>query len=184
MIGYFNAKKQSEDEYLLTNSINPAPKNTIASTKMNCITLSSYLRKNQRPIRGKKYMINPPRKTTLTTSHTQNSPPDSPLNIPPTTARTSNVSVSVTAVPPTAILTLRCRDTPYRITMGYATRVCEAYILANRTEVIKLYFKKVMLTTKPIMIGIIKANNPSITAFPRFCLKSAIFISRPAKNII
>lgn len=41
------------------------------------------------------------------TSHSQNSPPDSPLNRPPTTASTSNVSVSVTAVPPTAILTLR-----------------------------------------------------------------------------
>ena len=49
---------------------------------------------------------------TLTTSHIQNKPPDSPLNMPPTTARTSSVSVSVTAVPPTAMLTLRWRDTP------------------------------------------------------------------------
>ena len=157
-----------------TNSIKPAPKNTMASTKMNCITLSSYLRKNQRPMRGKKYIINPPRKTTLTTSHTQNSPPDSPLNIPPTTAKTNS----------TAILTLRCRETPYRITIGYATSVCEAYILANRTEVIKLYFRKVMFTTRPIIIGMIKASNPNITAFPLFCLKSDIFISRPARNMI
>ena len=58
------------------------------------------------------YTIKIPRKITFMTSHTQKKPSDSPLNIPPTTARTSKVSVSVTAVPPTAILTLRCRDTP------------------------------------------------------------------------
>ena len=59
-------------------------------------------------------MISAPRKITFTTSQIQNNPPVSPLNSPPITASTSSVSVSVTAVPPTAILTLRWRDMPKR----------------------------------------------------------------------
>ena len=84
----------------------------MASTKMNCITLSSYRRKNHRPMRGNNCMMSTPSTTTFTTSHSQNRPPPSPLNRPLMTASTSRVSVSVTAVPPTAMLTLRWREMP------------------------------------------------------------------------
>ena len=50
--------------------------------------------------------------TKRTTSQSQKRPPASPLNTPLMTASTSNVSVSVTAVPPTAMLTLRWREMP------------------------------------------------------------------------
>ena len=87
--------------------ISPAPRKTIASTKMNCITLSLYRWKNQRPIRGKTDDKKPRKMTLLPAKPEQ--PPCLPFNSPPTTARINSVSVSVTAVPPTAILTLRWR---------------------------------------------------------------------------
>ena len=112
------ARKAPKMPSIPTNSISPAPRKTMARTKMNCITLSLYRWKNQRPIRGKNQMMNPPRKMTFTISHSQKKPPVSPLNSPPITANTSKVSVSVTAVPPTAILTLRWCDIPKRVTIG------------------------------------------------------------------
>ena len=178
------ARKAPRIPSIPTNSISPAPKKTIARTKMNCITLSLYRWKNQRPTRGKTQMINVPRKMTFITSQIQNSPPVSPLNSPPTTARINSVSVSVTAVPPTAILTLRWRDTPKRVTMGQATRVCDAYILASSTEVITPYFRYDTFATNPIPMGTIKASNPSTNALFRVSLKSPIFISRPARNMM
>ena len=42
----------------------------------------------------------------------------SPLYIPPITASTIKASTTVTAVPPIVILTVRCRDKPYRLIIG------------------------------------------------------------------
>ena len=52
-------------------------------------------------------MINRLSRITFRISHIQNMSEVPPLNIPAITARTSKVSVSVTAVPPTAMLTAR-----------------------------------------------------------------------------
>ena len=76
-------------------------------------------KKNHRLMRGIKNMISPNSKTTLATNSTQNSPPtSSPLYIPPITASTIKASTTVTAVPPIVILTVRCRDKPYRLIIG------------------------------------------------------------------
>ena len=95
-----------------------APRNTMNSTKINCITESLYLLKNQRATRGKVNTMNEPSATTLIISQIKNKSLVSPLYIPPITAKTNRVSVSVTAVPPTAMLTLRCSEAPYLSTMG------------------------------------------------------------------
>ena len=75
-------------------------------------TLSSYLRKNHRPIRGKKKTIRKLRNATFTTNSTQNIPSTVPLYIPPMTARIIKANVTVTAVPPMVIFTLLSLDNP------------------------------------------------------------------------
>ena len=44
--------------------------------------------------------------------------------------------------------------------------------------------KAVVLVINPSAIGMTNANRPNTTALPRFCLKSPMFISSPARNII
>ena len=106
------ARKAPKIPSIPTNSIKPLPKKTIASTKTNCITLSSYLRKNHRPIRGKKKTIRKLKNATFTTNRTQNIPSTVPLYIPPMTARIIKANVTVTAVPPMVIFTLLSLDNP------------------------------------------------------------------------
>ena len=93
-------------------SIIHAPRNVIASTKMNCVTLSSWRRKKKRAMRGKKKNITKNTTDIFAKSRNQKPPVMLPLNSPPTTASTSSVSVSVMAVAPTAMVTLRWCDRP------------------------------------------------------------------------
>ena len=55
---------------------------------------------------------------TFRKSMSQNSPVMSPLKYPPTMASTKSVSVSVMAVAPTAMVTLRWLERPYLNIMG------------------------------------------------------------------
>ena len=48
----------------------------------------------------------------------------------------------------------------------------------------RLYLSKSTLVTIPMLMGMMKASKPNATALPRFFLKSAMFISKPARNMI
>ena len=57
-------------------------------------------------------------------------------------------------------------------------------MLANKMEVNRLYFSSIILVTMPMPMGMMNASKPSMMALPRFFLKSDMFISRPARNMM
>ena len=79
--------------------------------------LSQYL-KNLRAMRGKVYIMMANTATVFTIIAIPNQPVSSPLNNPAMTASTSSVRVSVIAVAPTAMVTLRSCERPNFMIVG------------------------------------------------------------------
>ena len=94
------------------SSMRPAPMKSIAITKIYCMMPSLYLRKKNRAMRGKMKTITNVIAIIFNSSAGRNHAPASPLYIPPITASTNSVRVSVTMVPPTAKFTQRSRERP------------------------------------------------------------------------
>ena len=61
-----------------------------------------------------------------------------PCAIPAITARIISAPNTVMIVPAIVVVTEVSLATPYRLTIGYATKVWDAYILANKIEVVQL----------------------------------------------
>ena len=110
-----NAPSKPSNPTILANE---ALRNTNARTKMYCMTLSSYLRRNHRPKRGKikstaaTYTIHLQAKITHVRMEV------SGLRLPITRARTSRLTKSAKAVATTLFTTVLCLPRPYRPTMG------------------------------------------------------------------
>ena len=135
------AKKAPIIASIPANSAKKAPKNTIAKTKMYWEILSSTFLKNHRVIIGKKNIINKPKLTIEIVRRNQNDELTSPVVIPTITAKTSNAKISVIIVPPIATITAMFLVTPSLLIIGYAINVCEANILASKTDVIVENFR-------------------------------------------
>jgi hypothetical protein len=87
-------------------------------------------------------------------------------------------------VPPTVIFTARFLVTPNLLSIGYAINVCEANILASKTDVRIEKFKMKIPDITPRHIGIKNVYNPNTKLLVLFFLKSTKSISRPARNIM
>ena len=92
--------------------------------------------------------------------------------------------VTVMTVPPIVMFTLLCRARPYLLTMGYATRVWDAYMLASRMEDVREKSRSDMLLHIPKAIGMANVSIPKTRPLTLFLRKSSKSISRPARNMI
>ncbi len=90
----------------------------MTSTKTYCDTLSLHRLKNQRASSGKSPMMQAMQPTTDRARRHQNPSSTDPVATPTTTVSSSSASVSVTTVPPTAIVTALSRVMPSLLTMG------------------------------------------------------------------
>ena len=89
-----------------------ALRNTIAKTKIYCITLSSYRRRNHRPKRGMIYNTAATYTIHLRPNISQVRKDVSGLRLPITNASTSKLTKSVKAVATTLLTTILCRLRP------------------------------------------------------------------------
>ena len=108
-----------------------AEKKTTDKTKIYWEVFSlSNLLKNQRAIRGiMKNMMNE-KILREVINLTQKAKSRFPLEELEIIAKIISTAVSVNIVPPTVIATDECFERPYLLTIGYATKVCVANILA------------------------------------------------------
>jgi hypothetical protein len=68
--------------------------------------------------------------------------------------------------------------------MGYATKVCEAKILENKSEVPNPKCRRDIPTHIPTANGMQNVSTPNTNAFEMFFFRFSKSISRPARNMM